>query len=50
MVTRFCPTCLMHYSEVELLKGKRCPECKGETKPRLVLAGMVMGAEEGEKA
>ncbi|KKM18176.1 hypothetical protein LCGC14_1668290 [marine sediment metagenome] len=45
MLTYFCSDCQFHYREAELLKGKRCPECKAEVKPRLVLAGQVMGNE-----
>ena len=45
MLTYYCPACQFHYRELELLKGKRCPECKKQTKPRLVLGGLVMGKE-----
>ena len=48
MLAYFCSTCKMYYQELELLKGKCCPECKTETKPRLILAGQVMGREEGD--
>lgn len=43
MLSYFCQACQFHYREAELLPGKRCPECKAETKPRLVLGGQVMG-------
>ena len=45
MLAYFCEVCRMFYREVELLPEKRCPECRGVVKPRLVLAGQVMGAE-----
>ena len=43
MITYFCQACTFYYQELELLKGKKCPECKVEDKPRLVLGGQVMG-------
>ena len=46
MLAYFCPVCKFYYREVELLDKKRCPECKTTTKPRLILAGQVMGKEE----
>ncbi len=46
MLTYFCAACQFHYQEAELLKDKRCPECRGEVKPRMVLAGQVIGSEE----
>ncbi len=43
MLTYFCKACDFHYRETELLANKRCPECKEQTKPRLVLGGQVIG-------
>jgi DNA polymerase II large subunit len=42
MVAYYCSICNFYYRIAELVKGK-CPECKGECKPRLILAGIVMG-------
>jgi len=44
MLGYFCEACQLYFREIELLKGKRCPECKGKTKPHLILAGQIMGA------
>lgn len=46
MLAYFCVVCSHYYQEAELLDRKRCPECKGKTKPRLILAGQIMGKEE----
>lgn len=43
MIGYFCEKCQMYYRASELLTGKHCPECKQVTKPRLILAGQVMG-------
>jgi len=46
MLAYYCTACAMYVRESELLKDKRCPECKQATKPRMLLAGKVMGREE----
>jgi len=43
MLAYFCSECQMYYRPEELLDGKRCPECRGEARPRMVLGGQVMG-------
>ena len=43
MLSYFCASCQFYYQEAELLTGKRCPQCRGEVKPRVVLGGQVMG-------
>ncbi|KKL57995.1 hypothetical protein LCGC14_2229810 [marine sediment metagenome] len=43
MLAYFCTPCQFYYQEAELLSSKRCPECRGEMKPRMVLGGQVMG-------
>ena len=45
MLSYFCAACQFYYQEAELLTGKRCPECKDVTKPRMVLGGQVIGSE-----
>ncbi|KKN70408.1 hypothetical protein LCGC14_0431030 [marine sediment metagenome] len=50
MLGYFCKTCQMYFRLIELLAGKRCPECKEQTKPHLILAGQVMGATKAETA
>jgi len=45
MLAYFCTPCQFYYQEAELRKGKRCPECKGEVRPRMVIAGQVIGSE-----
>ena len=49
MLAYFCPDCVLYLREQEILPDKRCPECKGQVKPRLVLAGQVMGNVEPEE-
>lgn len=46
MLAYECKPCRFFYREVELRKGKRCPECSEKAAPRLVLGGQVMGARE----
>lgn len=46
MIAYWCQPCQMLYREAELLAEKRCPECREPCRPRLVLGGQVMGAEE----
>jgi hypothetical protein len=46
VIAYWCQPCAMFYREVELPAGKRCPECKGPCRPRLVLGGQVIGAAE----
>ena len=43
MLAYYCPNCTMYFREIELAKKRSCPECKGVTKPRLILCGQVMG-------
>ena len=43
MLTYFCVSCNFYYREAELLKDKRCPECKVVAKPRVMLGGRVIG-------
>jgi NAD-dependent SIR2 family protein deacetylase len=43
MIGYYCAACAFYYRESELQGEKRCPECKGPCKPRLILAGQVMG-------
>lgn len=43
MIAYYCTACTFYYRESELQGDKRCPECKGPCKPRLILAGQVMG-------
>lgn len=43
MIGYFCAECRMYYRELELGKGKRCPECGESVKPHLILGGIVMG-------
>ena len=45
MLAYFCAGCQFYYRAAELIQGKRCPECKAEVKPRMVLDGQVMGSE-----
>lgn len=48
MLAYFCSKCMMYFQEMELLSKKCCPECKQDTKPRLILGGQVMGNTAGE--
>jgi predicted Zn-ribbon and HTH transcriptional regulator len=52
MIGYYCAACTFYYREIELLTGKRCPECKEPCKPRLILAGQVIGKEDscGDRA
>lgn len=50
MLGYWCEKCQMYFRELELLKGKRCPECRGEVRPRLILAGQVMGKDSIQEA
>lgn len=46
MLAYYCAGCEFYYRDVELLPGKRCPECREVTKPRAILGGQVMGSTE----
>lgn len=47
MLGYFCKTCQRYFRELDLLKGKLCPECcRTIVEPRWILCGQVMGAEE----
>ena len=50
MLAYFCPVCYLYFRETEILKGKKCPECRvNKVEPRLILCGQVMGADEKPK-
>ena len=44
MLAYYCKPCTFYYRELELTKGKTCPECKAPVKPRMILGGQIMGA------
>ena len=45
MLAYWCAECRMLLRPEELLDGKRCPECKGPARPRMMLGGRVIGSE-----
>ena len=42
MLGYWCEACQFMYRELEL-NNRKCPECKAECKPRLVLGSFVIG-------
>lgn len=44
MLAYYCSTCNIYLTQAEAPDNKRCPNCKTELRPRMVLGGTVMGS------
>ena len=44
-LAHYCANCILYFREADLTEG-RCPDCGNQVKPRMVIGGVVLGAEE----
>ncbi len=40
----YCANCIPYFRKADLTEG-RCPDCETQVKPRMVIGGVVLGAE-----